>query len=340
MRFCKRPYNHLYVGKNGEARVCSWVPYSIGNVVEESIEDILNGEKRKAVIESVENDSFEYCNSISCPLLGNDSLPDISPEEYHEKINKIPNYPTQFNLAYDFICNHACPSCRSDIFVGKKDYKENINTIETKLLPYLQKAELIMASGNGDVFSSQSMLKMLSKIKPENPNCIIKLETNGSLVTREWKNIEIFEDYDIQIVVTPNSYEKETYKELSGGLDNLDKTWEGLKFLSDLRDKNKIKELKITMVVQESNFREVPSFIEKSLEEFNIDLIQIRPLMQWFKIPKATYLQKNVLNPLHPSHDEFIEVMNHPICKHPKVHHWNAGNLKRKAVPMDTIYQE
>lgn len=336
MKFCPRPYEHLYITNNGNATCCSWVRFPLGNIVEDGIKEIWNGEKAKKLRESIEDGSFKYCDAVSCPLLNNNSLPEITKEELDKNVNYIlKEYPTEFNLAYDFVCNHACPSCRSDIFKPTKEYKERIKKIDEDLLTYLNKAKLIMASGNGDFFSSKSMIKLLSKINPENPKCIIKIETNGALVEKNWKSLKHLENYNIQIVVTPNSYEKEAYKELAGGIDNLEKTLSGIKFLSKLRLENKIKELKITMVVQSVNFREIPAFIKRNLEEFQVDLVQIRPIMRWFKISEEDYLKKNVLNPLHANHQEFIDIMNDPICSHPKVYHWCGTNLKREPIRVD-----
>lgn len=332
MRFCSRPYQHIYITRNGKSTCCSWARFSMGNIVEEGLEKVWNGDKAKELRNSIEDGSFRYCDAISCPLISNNLLPDLTEEQFKEKITQLKeSYPTEFNLAYDYVCNHVCPTCRDEIFVPSKEYKMVMDKIDNDILPYLNKAKLIMASGNGDFFSSQSMMKLFSQIKPENKSCIIKLETNGALVEKNWDSLKHLEHQTIQIVVTPNSYEKETYKELSGGLDNLEKTLSGIKFLSKLRQEEKIKELKITMVVQNTNFREIPSFIKKNLEEFNVDVIQLRPVMKWFGISEETYLKKNILNPLHPNHEEFINIINSPICKHPKVFHWCGDNLIRES---------
>jgi pyruvate-formate lyase-activating enzyme len=332
MKFCARPYEHLYIGNNGVTNMCSWLRHPIGNLSEISMEELWNGQKAKEVRESIEDGSFRYCDAISCPLLSNNILPELSEEEFAEKIASFKEKPpVEFNLAYDKVCNHACPTCRDEIFVADNKYKEMVKKIDETLLPYLKHARLIMASGNGDVFASQSMMKLLSSFKPENKACIIKLETNGALVQKNWDFLKNLEEYTIQIVVTPNSYEKESYKYLSGGLDNVEKTMDGLRFLSKLRKENKIQELKVTMVVQDTNFREIPSFIKKSLDEFGVDVVQLRPVMRWFKLSNEGYLQKNVLNPLHPDHEEYLKVMEDPIVQHPQVFHWSGINAKRDA---------
>lgn len=199
--------------------------------------------------------------------------------------------------------------------------------IEKELLPHLKHATLIMASGNGDVFSSKYMLRLLSKINPEDPNCWIKLETNGSLAKRNWPKIKHLEKYNMSVVVTPNSYERETYTYLAGK-DNLDMTLESMDYLAYLRQTERIKELKITMVIQPKNFREVPKFIKTSLERFNPDVIQLRPIMQWFQMTPQKHKEANLMDLTHPNHKEFIDIMQDPICNHEKVYHWIGKNYK------------
>ena len=309
--------------------------YPIGNLSESSLQVLWDGDKAKEVRASIKDGSFRYCDSVSCPFLSNNTLPDLTPKEFDDKINGFMNTPpVEFNLAYDSVCNHVCPTCRDECFVADNEYKDRIRSIDEALKPFLEGAKLIMASGNGDVFTSKSMMKLFSNFKPQNNDCVIKLETNGTFVQKNWGFLKNLEGYALQIVVTPNSYEKETYKHLSGGLDNLDKAIAGLRFLGELRKENKIQELKVTMVVQDANFREIPSFIKKSLDEFNVDIVQLRPVMKWFNLSHEGYLQKNVLNPLHPDHGDYLKVMQHPICQHPQVFHWSGINAKREAVPV------
>lgn len=324
MRFCNRPYEHMYVTRGGVVRCCSWATKRpIGNLADQSMEEVWNGPDAQALRESIEDQSFRYCSKLSCPLLSNDSLPDLTPEQFAQEVERRRNAsPVEFNIAYDFVCNHKCPSCREKIFKPSIEYKALMKNIEVKLIPYLRNARLIMASGNGDVFSSKYMLRLLSRINPADPDCLIKLETNGSLTFKNWQHIEHLEKHRLSIVVTPNSYERKTYRILAGGKDNLASTLESLYFLADLRKQQRIKEFKITMVIQPENFREVPAFVEKCLSEFDPDVIQLRPLMPWFEMTGESYTSRNLLDPNHPEHDEFVDIMNHPVCSHPKVYHW------------------
>ncbi|SIQ14040.1 SPASM domain-containing protein [Pseudacidovorax sp. RU35E] len=327
MRFCNRPYDHFHITHNGKTYSCGWASKRmIGILSEQTVDEIQNGPDVQALRDSIEDQSFRYCRDTSCPYISNDSLPDLSPEDFRKEVDaRLGKPPTNFNIAYDYTCNHACPSCRDGLFKTDPGYRDMMARMEEQLLPYLGNAKFLEASGNGDVFSSTYMMNMLSKVKPADKNCLITLETNGVLVKRNWEKVSHLEDYQLTVIVTPNSYERATYQELAGGFDNLDFTMDSLDFLCELRQAGRIKNFIITMVIQQANFREVPAFVETSLTRFKADRVQLRPMLPWFKLfHDKNFALRDLTNPKHPDHAEFVQVMNHPICQDPRVFHWSG----------------
>jgi len=125
MLFANRPYDH-YISQRRKTRCCGWVKHSLGNIVDLEIEEIWHGEKAREIRESIEDGSFRFCIADSCPLIGNKILPDLTPEEFDAEKNKwLKKTPHDFNLAYDYTCNHACPSCRDNIFKPSDIDKSN-----------------------------------------------------------------------------------------------------------------------------------------------------------------------------------------------------------------------
>lgn len=327
MKFCNRPYDHLHITYGGKTYCCGWASKrQIGNLSEQSIEEICEGPDAQALRESVEDQSFRYCRETSCPYISNDQLPDLSLEDFRKEVNaRLGQPPTNFNLAYDYTCNHACPSCRNGPFKMEPGYRKQMEHLEAKILPYLGNAKFLEATGNGDVFSSRYMMNMLSKMRPADKNCRITLETNGVLVKRNWDRVRHLEEYELTVIVTPNSFVRDTYTLLSGGFNNLDSTLESMDFLCGLRQDGRLKNFIITMVIQQANFREVPAFVETCLNRFKADRIQLRPMLPWFHLfHDKDFNKKDLTNPDHPDHKEFVEIMNHPVCQHPKVFHWSG----------------
>lgn len=327
MKFCPRPFKQAYIFPNGDVRACGWTYQCIGNLVENSMEDIWSSEQAEKVRDAVRDGSFSLCNKVACPYLANDTLPDMEAEVF-ERATKATALPVEFNAAYDYICNHSCPSCRHEIFKPDDQYKKNMEIITEKLIPIMDKANSISADGNGDCFASPYIMDMLKRIQPEKEKCQIQLETNGVLCDEEhWEKLEHLFNRDITITVTPNSFDRRTYKYLSGGHDNLDKLIENLHFLSRLRKEGKIKKFDISIVVQDTNYRELPDFVKRCIDEFECDTVVIKPIFYWFALTHEEYWFKDILNPKHPYFNEYMEVLKDPILKHPKVFFWGGDQV-------------
>lgn len=328
MKFCNNPFKKVHLDPGGGVRVCSWTDESIGNVLKEDFKEIWHGEKANKIRESIMDGSYKYCRAISCPYLENDSLPDIDGEELERE--KIPTeVPVSYSVACDFTCNHSCPSCRDEVFCGSKEYKENLEKELDIILPYLQKAENIVTCGNGDIFSSKQMMDMLEKLKPENKDCKIQFETNGALFDeKRWDRIKHLGEYELLVTITPNSFEEHTFKYLNGGHDSLKEVLHNLAFIKELKSKGMVNEIEISMVMQDRNFWELPDFARRCIEEFDADRVVVKPLYKWFNLSEDNYWHKDVLNPLHPYHAEYLEMIKDPYLQNnDKVFFWGANNL-------------
>lgn len=277
--------------------------------------------------EAIRNGSFSFCRKTSCPFLENDSLPDISEKEFQEKTVAL-DVPDDFSVACDYVCNHSCPSCREKVFVGSKEYTENVEIMIDKLLPYLNKANVVLTDGNGDAFASPSIMGLLKKLHPENKNCRVSIETNGVLFNeKNWEKIKHLGAYELSVTVTPNSFVPDTFKYLNGGHDTYDKLIHNLYFLKELRQKEILNHYQISIVVQDRNFMELPEFAERCINDFCADQVVVKPLYHWFGLSEDLYWHKDILNPMHPYHKEYMEILKAPILQHEKVFFWGADNL-------------
>lgn len=330
MKFCSRFYDYLYLDHyDGDVWLCQWMNHEkgcIGNILQDQIEDIYNSEHTEMLRQSMHDQSFRYCRMEACPNLQNNDLPEVSSEEYWELVNSKGN-PTTINLAYDFVCNQSCETCRSSVFKPTKDYADKMTNIHEKILPYLNKAKRITASGHGDPFASKYMMDVLANLHPTNSDLSILLETNGVFFDEEhWERIKHLSDFHLEIVVTINSFDEFTYRHISRG-GNYSKLMQNLKFMSQLRDEGKISILVNSFVIQDRNFREIPSFIKKSLEEYSFDRVVLKPVYQWGTMDEQVYWFKDVLNPMHPYHEEYLEIIQDPIMKTNKVYNFGGDTV-------------
>ncbi len=336
MKFCEYGQNQLYVGYNGDCYLCYWMNVSVGNLAEQSFEEIYYGEKAETVRRAWANGDYCYCNS-SCKQIENEDFLDLPPDEVKKRIYENEKGLKGIALAYDKICNHSCPSCRNKVFVPDEKEKLCLDLLDEKVLNICMQNEdtlkLIAFSGAGDIFASPNAMRLAEQIRPKNKDCEIQIQSNGALFNeKNWKKIEHFKDYNLIVTITPNSFNRVNYMYINGGHDTYDATIENLKFIKSLREKNYVNEFNISIVVQERNFMDLPEFIDRSINEFNCDSVIIKPLYKWFLITEENFWYKDILNPLHPYHKQYMEILNSPIMDNPKVYLWGAKNLHKPSL--------
>jgi hypothetical protein len=91
--------------------------------------------------------------------------------------------------------------------------------------------------------------------------------------------------------------------------------------------------VKIHMVVQANNFREMPAFVEIGAR-FAADRIYFSRLDQWGTFSKDEYRQRAVHRPEHPEHRELLAVLADSSLDDPRV---ELGNLSVLTTPSSTL---
>ena len=330
MKFCHRFYEYLYIDDNeGGLYLCPWMEpgnSSIGSLMFKSIDEAYNSDHANYLRSTMDDQSFSRCRREACPHLQNCDLEDITSEEYEYR-KKARYYPTTINMAYDFVCNQSCETCRKTVFVPPANYAEQMKTIQSELAPFLDSAVRITASGHGDPFASKYMMEVLENLRPSSPELSILLETNGVFLDEaHWERIKHLGSINLSIVVTTNSFDEFTYSHISRG-GNFQKVMRNLSYMSELRKSGAVKELVHSFVIQDRNFREIPAFIKRSFSEFAFDSVVLKPVYQWGTMDEDVYWFKDVLNPCHPYHAEYLEIIQDPALKDPRVYKFAGGTL-------------
>jgi hypothetical protein len=176
------------------------------------------------------------------------------------------------------------------------------------------------------------MMEVLENLNPTDPDLSILLETNGVFFDSEhWARIQHLAGYNLEIVVTFNSFDEFTYRHISRG-GNYEKIMRNLDFMSQLRRSNSISLLTNSFVIQDRNFREIPSFIKRSFSDYAFDSVVLKPVYQWGTMDEAVYWFKDVLNPLHPYNQEYLEIIRDPALQDRRVYNF-GGNTLHEARP-------
>lgn len=328
-KLCKigRSWIQIY-NSDGDVRECGWTKDGkIGNLLEHSLSEIYHGNEAQKLRGRLLNRDYSQCNVDSCPYLMTGEIQNIQIE-----LGELPKYPEQLYLAFENACNYRCISCTAhELLKGKsrEELEHNYDIIEDRIREALPYVKSIGANGMGELFTSKRTLKLLSEWKPLAPaeECSALLETNGSLFDYEhWKQIENLGQYNLHVAITVMSFEETVYQRLSGVNYPIERIENNLRFVKSLREKGIINLFEIAIVVQCENFRTLPEFARRCIEEFGADYVRLRPYDNWGGQNEIEEFFMNVRNPKHPYYEEYKEVMKHPYLQHPKVHDHSGGN--------------
>ena len=336
MKICKQALYVQIIDGIGTVRACGWAGYYIlGNLRDNTLSEVFHSEAAKRFRQTLIDGTYDFCNEENCPYMANDIL-----DSQLIEIDKIPEYPGIISLAYDKRCNYHCTCCvsRCDDRLDSI-MQERIEREVKAALPHVKK---FSANGLGEFFVSDSMMKLVSEWKPESmQNSEFVLETNGSLFTPEnWKKINNIGNTNLQVAITVHSFDQAAYQYLSGTKIDIAKIIENLNFVKSLREEGKINYLEIATVLQERNFRTLPEFVERCLTEFKADQVRVRRFLPEKAMDENIEWFFDIRNPLHPYHQEYLEVMKHPIFKDPRVFIWTGDHLSNRGeLPAKANYE-
>lgn len=322
MKVCKMGLNSIWVDHaNGELRLCAWADYHLGNLVDNTIEELWHGEKAEAFRQSMLDGSYKFCDCQACPYLANNTLDELMVEY------DVPEYPKYCSMSYEEQCNYVCVFCRKEHYIPQKDENRKIEKVEREISKFFGQLDTVSANGVGELFCSNHTLNLLSTLDTDK-NMEVILESNGSLFNRKnWERISNLGKYNLKVYITLHSFEENTYQFLSGTNMSVATVIENLHFIQELRDKNIINYFEIATVICERNFREMPSFVEKCLTEFNPDKIRLRYFIPYNVDDKSVEWFYDIRNPYHPYYKEFVKVMQDPIFNNSKVWKWQGENV-------------
>lgn len=328
MELCRRTIEFVQViNEDGEVRLCSWLKDGgvIGKLTDNTMEEIYHSSEAELIREYHLNRDYSNCNPNACPYVANNNM-----EENFIKVDEIPKFPPALYLAYENVCNYHCVMCTIPDCMKRADAVERekkLNKIDSELSKVLPYVKSISANGLGELFVSRHILKLLSEWNPiaDPAECSVSLETNGSLFNeKNWNQIANLGQYHLSVAITILSFEENIYQELSGTTLPLSNLTDNLHFVKSLREKGIIDYLELATVYQEKNFRQLPEFARRCIEEFGADYVRLRPFEPWREVDMQEWF-KDVRNEYHPYHKEFLEVMKDPIFQHPRVHDWGGG---------------
>ncbi len=329
-KICPEPFRRFDVGPSGEVLVCCghWVPTSIGNLMTDGVDQILNSNTARKIRASMLDGSYKYCNHLECSaliqgyLLDKDQVrnPVLRAAVDHNKleVEKV----DQILFAFDQSCNLSCPSCRRERIVEKPSLNQaKAEVVEQKLLPLLKTLKFLDINPAGELFSSKPSRRILEMVSREAcPDLYIDIISNGTLFTeKEWRKLPNLKGMVRSVRISTDAATKGTFESLRR-LAVWEAFVENMTFLGRLRRDGEIAHLKFSFTYQLGNFREMIAFVDFA-KSFNCDFVIFERLQNLGAFSWDEFRARAVHLREHPLHAEFLAVIRDPTFAQPTVWH-------------------
>jgi MoaA/NifB/PqqE/SkfB family radical SAM enzyme len=322
---CYRPFDQLVINHLGDVYVCCYVKKAIGNIFQDSKEDIMeavwNSEAAKKIRNSIYDQSYTYCNKTFCTLAAKAKsitrAEDITTNRIIVK-NQLGDFlsgPARVMFNHDNSCNLYCVSCRKSIYRISKSKQDELISIQNSFLKKntLKNAKEFHISVNGEPFASSVYLDLLKNLNVKDyPKLKIIITSNGLFLTpKMWDNLKNIHYAISQIHISIDAATAKTYEKIRLG-GKFKKLKKNLQYLSKLRNEKSFDIFCIKFVVSSVNFNEMVDFVMLG-KKLNCDYVNFQLITKFNSFTEEEYQRVAIHNKNHPKHKEFKKVLNNPI---------------------------
>jgi wyosine [tRNA(Phe)-imidazoG37] synthetase (radical SAM superfamily) len=318
-KYCLSPFVMIQVGVDGSVRLCgcdTWQPTTVGNILTDSLQNILATQLSADVRQSIIDGTYEYCNENFCGVIQNNGLNTIDtvPPNVKELLRDSSQFVMPYEISFhgDMICNLSCPSCRKQVIKPAQDelarYEEIGDRMYNNLFgqPTDQRIH-VMLSGTGEVFASPMLLRFLQKFDlADFPNLALSLNTNGLLAERSWPRIQHIESAVKKITVSIDAVTADTYERLRRG-----GAWRDLEdSMTFIQAKCQAigAKLHTRMIIQQANYKEAVEFYYWCRAR-DVDCVEYSQVTNWGTWTAEEFAHENVFESAHPERANALAVI-------------------------------
>lgn len=314
---CVYPFERIEILPRGEVYTCcsGYIRHNlyIGNIYEESFEDIWNSERCKKLRFSVAEGNFEYCQA-NCKWLQPVNIESQEDSATLNPIKKREEWPARYvswedchldtspkfiTLTCDESCNLSCPTCRSSCRALDKGKAEKLyERLNTVVRPMLKDCELLGGLASGDLFASYAATKFYKTLTHgEFPKLKLYILTNLQLLTaKKWDEMSNLKDMPIRLGVSIDAASKQTYEVNRRGA-SWERLLENLRLIQKMRHNKEIliEFMCFHFVVQKNNYLQMMDFVKLG-EKYGADTVEFQRLGNWGMFSEDEYLDRDVFN--------------------------------------------
>ncbi|UPU37091.1 radical SAM protein [Geomonas paludis] len=276
--FCPHPFAFMEFSLGGNVFCCcpAHVQRPLGNLREQTIDEIWNGEVAQKMRHEIINHRWEAVCKPSCPVVqeylykgkvrnlgsfvSNTEVLDRITQHINNKETELKTLPTVFNFANTTTCNINCIMCSCKKAPAEPELLEkSVEYVNS----HLATTSRIVLTGSGDPLACATIRKLLTGNDHTTPSTDTKftLLTNGLLLPKYWDAIKHNSFSTIDVSVDAGT--AETYEMIRRNARWSDLN-EALRLISDNR--SKFNSVGINMTVMKENYAEIPQFIELGIK--------------------------------------------------------------------------
>ncbi|MGM0626079.1 MAG: radical SAM protein, partial [Bacteroidota bacterium] len=261
---CFAPTRSLYFGFGGKVVPCCFNrEFEYGRWPEMSVDEIIRSSRRQELQKELDNRNFDngcqHCRRqiISGNFSGVEAM-------LYDKFKSNPPAPSEMIFELDNTCNLACVMCDETFSsrIAKDKHLQQENAVyderfAEQLEPWLPHLKIAKFLG-GEPFLVPLHYSIWEKILAINPNCIINLQTNGTVYNDKIE--ELLHRGRFQIGVSIDSLQKDRFESIRRGAD-FDVVMENLnKFITVGRKSGHY--INISVCPMQQNRFEIPDLVE------------------------------------------------------------------------------
>lgn len=301
---CHHPFYEAEISSDGNVHTCcsALMPFAIGNIQQDNFRKIWHSEKAKLLRLSLLNGTAVFCSQEKCENL------QFSAEVKEISNAQVSDDPLILNMAIDASCNLSCPSCRSSVIsIGEEEIKRKQKwgaDVEEILCSNLKH---LYVAGNGECMVSKVYRDFLTNHVMFSFSGDLHLVTNGQ-IWNESMIQTILSRFRPEVLISIDAWRKETYEKIRRG-GSYEKVHENIHKYVALKKRGLISDVVARFVVQESNYLEIPEFID-GMRQMGIDRMEFTRLVNGGAFAPESFIRSSLLNEkgkLKEKYDSFFE---------------------------------
>jgi len=262
---CKAAEHSLLFQPSGEVFACHYNRgYVLGKYPENTIKQIWNNKKRKALKKSIIKGSFNLGCHECKKALDNGLFQSAGINKYEYIIETNKKHPTSMEFQLDNICNLQCIMCSGEYSSQIRKYREKgpayispyDDNFVTQLKSYIPSLQYAAFTG-GEPFLFDIYYEIWDEIKLLNPELQIYVSTNGTILNDRVKSY--IENLNFNFTISIDSLNKTNYESIRKNAV-FETTIDNLNYYINFC-KSKKRKINIKCLVTPFNYQDLPELV-------------------------------------------------------------------------------